>query len=200
MKTISLNDKVIARNNTTIGEILLLLVLDSDVDLEEARKSLLKKGYITAFFKTDTENSEYALTKKGSELLIDIIVESDKHQEPEERLNSLASQLKEIFPKGKKPGTNYYWAEGIALIVKRLKLFFRKYGNDYTDEQILQAAKKYIEGFNGDYTYMKILKYFILKDKVGADGCVESESELINYIENAGQENELSNNWTLTLV
>ena len=67
------------------------------------------------------------------------------------------------------------------------------------DEQIVQAAEKYVQGFNGDYQYMKLLKYFILKEKVGAGGDVEGESDLINYIENAGQEDTLSNDWTSTL-
>ena len=63
----------------------------------------------------------------------------------------------------------------------------------------MQAAEKYVQGFNGDYQYMKLLKYFILKEKIGADGEVEGESDLISYIENAGQEDELSNDWTTTL-
>ena len=50
------------------------------------------------------------------------------------------------------------------------------------------------------YTYMKLLKYFIFKEKVGAAGEVEGESELINYIENADQEDGLSNTWTSTLI
>ena len=113
--------------------------------------------------------------------------------------SALATKLKEIFPKGKKDGTNYYWADGVALIVRRLKLFFKKYGDGYTSEQIVQAAEKYVQGFNGNYQYMKLLKYFIFKEKVGANGEVEGESDLISYIENAGQEETLRNDWTTTL-
>ena len=111
----------------------------------------------------------------------------------------MATRLKEIFPKGKKDGTNYYWADGVALIVRRLKLFFKKYGNTYTDEQIIQATEKYVQGFNGNYQYMRLLKYFILKEKIGAAGEVEGDSELISYIENFGQEDTLSNDWASTL-
>ena len=105
-----------------------------------------------------------------------------------QKTDYLATQLKGVFPKGKKEGTNYYWAEGVALIIRRLKLFFKKYGNEFTDEQIIQASKKYVEGFNGNYQYMRLLKYFIFKEKIGAGGEVEGDSELISYIENAGQE------------
>ena len=46
---------------------------------------------------------------------------------------------------------------------------------------------------------MKVLKYFIFKEKLGANREVEGESELINYIENADQEENLRNDWTSTL-
>ena len=45
--------------------------------------------------------------------------------------------------------------------------------------------------FNGDYTYMQLLKYFILKSL--PDG--EIKSDFMSYIENEGQEDELSDNW-----
>ena len=69
----------------------------------------------------------------------------------------------------------------------------------FTDEQIVQAAEKYVQGFNGNYQYMRLLKYFIFKEKVGANGEVEGDSELISYIENAGQEEDLKNDWTSSL-
>ena len=59
-------------------------------------------------------------------------------------------------------------------------------------------AEKYVEGFNGSYQYMRLLKYFIFKEKVGANGEIEGDSELISYIENADDE-DLRNEWTSTL-
>ena len=41
---------------------------------------------------------------------------------------------------------------------------------------------------------MRLLKYFIFKEKVGASGEIEGDSELVSYIENAGQEN-LNGEW-----
>ena len=147
-----------------------------------------------------TIDAEIENNKYYENMYIDsVIIDSDKQQEPKDRLNLLAIRLKEIFPKGKKDGTNYYWADGVALIVRRLQLFFKKYGNTYTDEQIIQATEKYVQGFNGNYQYMRLLKYFILKEKVGAAGEVEGDSELISYIENAGQEENLRNDWATTL-
>ena len=197
--TICLSNEGCQRNNITLAEALLLLAISNNADLDVAQKELIKKGYITANRNDLFQQIGWRVTSKGASVIDSVIVDSDKNQKSEDNLTNLATKLKEIFPKGKKIGTNYYWADGIALIVRRLKLFFKKYGNIYTDEQIVQAAEKYVQGFNGDYQYMKLLKYFILKEKVGADGEVEGESDLVSYIENSGQEDNLSNDWATTL-
>ena len=199
MTTVCLNKKATQQNGITIDEALLMLVIHNKANLERAEKALIQKGLITAERNDLFQQVGWRLTNKGTEVLDSVIMDSDKEQEPQDRLIQLATRLKEIFPKGKKDGTNYYWTEGVALIVRRLKLFFRKYGNKFTDEQIIQAAEKYVQGFNGNYRYMRLLKYFIFKEKVGANGEVEGDSELINYIENAGQEESLRDDWATTL-
>lgn len=197
--TICLSKEGCQKNNISLAEALLMLAIHNNADLDAAQKELIKKGYMTANRDDLFQQVGWRLTNKGTEVIDSVIVDSDKKQEPNDRLAQLAIRLKEIFPKGKKDGTNYYWADGVALIVRRLKLFFKKYGNTYTDEQIIQATRKYVEGFNGNYTYMRLLKYFIFKEKVGAAGEVEGDSELISYIENAGQEETLRNDWATTL-
>lgn len=199
MTAVCLNKKAAQQNGITIDEALLMLVIHNKADLERAEKALIQKGLITAERNDLFQQVGWRLTNKGTEVLDSVIMDSDKEQEPQDRLIQLATRLKEIFPKGKKDGTNYYWADGVALIVRRLKLFFKKYGNKFTDEQIIQAAEKYVQGFNGNYQYMRLLKYFIFKEKVGANGEVEGDSELISYIENAGQEENLRNDWTSSL-
>ena len=199
MTTVCLNKKAAQQNGITIDEALLMLVIHNKANLERAEKTLIQKGLITAERNDLFQQVGWRLTNKGTEVLDYVIMDSDKEQEPQDRLIQLATKLKETFPKGKKDGTNYYWADGVALIVRRLKLFFKKYGNTYTDEQIIQATSKYVEGFNGNYTYMRLLKYFIFKEKVGAAGEVEGDSELISYIENFGQEDTLSKDWNTEL-
>ena len=199
MTTVCLNKKAARQNGITIDEALLMLVIHNKANLEGAERALIQKGLITAERNDLFQQVGWRLTNKGTEVLDSVIMDSDKEQEPQDRLIQLATKLKEIFPKGKKDGTNYYWADGVALIVRRLKLFFKKYGNKFTDEQIIQAAEKYVQGFNGNYQYMRLLKYFIFKEKVGANGEVEGDSELISYIENAGQEEDLRNDWTSSL-
>lgn len=197
--TICLSRDGCDKNNVSIGEILLMLAINNKVDLKSSEEELIKKGFITAERDSNLKPIGWRVTNNGMTVLNSVILDSDKLQESPDRLTELASKLKDIFPKGKKSGTNYYWAEGTALIIRRLRLFFKKYGHEYTDEQIIQAAEKYVKSFNGDYQYMKLLKYFIFKEKIGAGGEVEGESELVNYIENAGQEDDLKDNWTTTL-
>ena len=196
---ICLNKQIIDQYNMTIDEILLMIVLENNVDLNVAQNNLINKGYITVNRNELFLPIGWRLTNTGKDMLNTIIVDSDKHQEPQEKLTDLATKLKAIFPKGKKDGTNYYWSDGVPLVIRRLKLFFKKYGSNFTNEQIIQATEKYVEGFNGSYQYMRLLKYFIFKEKIGANGEIEGDSELISYIENANEEENLKNEWTSTL-
>lgn len=125
MTTISLNKKAALQNGVTVDEVLLLLAIHNKADLERAEKALVQKGFITAERNGLFQQVGWRLTNKGTEVLDSVIMDSDKQQEPQDRLTQLAARLKEVFPKGKKDGTNYYWAEGVALIVRRLKLFFK---------------------------------------------------------------------------
>lgn len=112
-----------------------------------------------------------------------------------DRIPKLAKGLQALFPEGKKAGTNYYWRDSCKVIEKRIALFFKKYGENYTDEQILRAAETYTKSFNSNYQYMQLLKYFIYKR--GEAG--EENSQLLSYIENADSETKDSD-WTAKLV
>ena len=116
-----------------------------------------------------------------------VLLESDKEIPKDNDLNWLVGQLREIFPKGIKTGSAA-WRGNRREITLRLQKFFKIYENTYSDEAIISATKRYVESFNGNYTYMRILKYFILKDevKIAEDGSryVEQVSELANFLEN----------------
>ena len=103
------------------------------------------------------------------------------------RFENLAEQLRELYPKGKKPGTAYMWRDSNAIITK-LQALVKQYGDCFTDEQAIEATRKYVESFNGNYQYMQLLKYFISKAVV-KDGQIETSSQLLSYIENAKDDN-----------
>lgn len=134
--------------------------------------------------------------------LHNIMAESSLDKNDNSRADNLAHILREIFPKGYKDiglGKKYSWRDSDRIIAGKLKTFFKRYGTQYTDEQIIEATKKYVKSFNGDYTYMKLLKYFIWKDDRRADangeGYIDESSELVNMLEN---EDEVTTNssWT----
>lgn len=184
----------------SLSEAVLLLFFNYEQPSAQIIQNLMKKGLLkrTSIQEITKTGVKYRLTSEGQALLTSCLLNSEKPADikiEEERISNLAKKLKEIFPKGRKEGTNTYWAEGNALIIKRLKLFFKKYGNIYTDEQIINATKSYVNSFNGNYRFMRVLKYFIFKEEKGADGMVESTSDLINRIENADEVDAQDDNW-----
>ena len=71
------------------------------------------------------------------------------------------------------------------------------YGTKYTDEQIINATQKYINSFNGNYAYLKLLKYFIWKDERLKGESVQSL--LADFIENENSEDIANTDWTVEL-
>lgn len=195
--TISISEKVCKDNNLNLSELLAILLIKSCNDVSKLFKSLEERKIIV---KDMFEG--YMITQRWDDVASTILLDSDKDKQSPERIESLATKLMEIFPREKKVGTCHYFRGNKKDIILKLKKFFKIYGK-FTDEQILNAATKYVESFNGNYSYMRILKYFIWKDevKINSDGIryVEEVSDLASWIENVGQEESLSSDWTSTL-
>lgn len=176
-------------NGTCIGEVLLLYEYALKISPESMKQSLIDKGYITS---AGNLFDRYTATNKAVKLLDNVL--ADSSVDDDTKITELATKLKELYPKGKKEGTNQFWADGVSIIVKRLKIFYKKYGF-YDNDIIIKATENYIKSFNGDYRFMKTLKYFLWSEKVNKAGEVEPTSDLLTYIENAGEIDELSDDW-----
>lgn len=176
-------------NGTCIGEVLLLYEYALKISPEFMKQSLIDKGYITS---AGNLFNRYTATDKAVKLLDNVL--ADSSVDDDTKITELATKLKELYPKGKKEGTNQFWADGVSIIVKRLKIFYKKYGF-YDNDIIIKATENYIKSFNGDYRFMKTLKYFLWSEKVNKAGEVEPTSDLLTYIENAGEIDELSDDW-----
>lgn len=199
MKRIILSIEGCSKNQVSLGEMLMLLVYYNKIELKKAQDLLIEKGYITAERDDLFQQKGWRVTRKGSELIDSVVIDSEDSEKSDNEILALAEKLKEVYPAGRKDGTSNYWAEGKALIAKRLKAFFKKYGTDYTNEQIITATRKYVESFNGNYQFMRTLKYFIFKDKDVA-GEREYSSDLLNFLENAGNEEVLKDDWMSTTI
>lgn len=193
MYDIHITDKLLDKAGLTLEEFLFLILIDLNTNGDAVTASLIEKGYLS---------KEGFFTVEGEMVVGDILNLTKSEPSSEERLDNLTTTLMEIFPKGKREGTPYYWRGNRREIKDKLKKFFVYFGDAYTDAQILDAARKYVASFNGDYRYMRLLKYFIWKNDIKRDGetsSIEQISELASYIENAGQENIISRDIDLTL-
>lgn len=176
---LTVDSKACESNGLTFNEFLVLYISAKNIDVQETMKSLIEKKI--ADKDLFNENS-LILSSKTKQLVERIILDSDNTvQANSDRIKNLAKTLQELYIPGKKAGTQDYFKGSSAEIVQRLKRFFAEYG-EFPDEQIIEATKKYVASFNGDYKFAQLLKYFISKKVDGERG-----SRLLTYIENMGQ-------------
>lgn len=166
-------------NGLTLEEFIILYINAKNINIQDTMNSLIKKGIAD---KDLLDSNALVLGSRTLKLIEKVLLDSNKTvQDNSERIKNLAKTLQEIYIPGKKAGTSDYYKGNSAEIVQRLKKFFVEYG-EFTDEQIIEATKKYIASFNGDYKFAQLLKYFISKKVDGEKG-----SRLLTYIENMNQ-------------
>ena len=191
---ITIDSDIVQREGLTIEEFIVLLyyLFNGKGVLNEVLCNILwDKNYLIK-----TEDG-YILNNNQLHTIESWISMSSIPEQKHQTLLKLAEKMRDLYPAGKKPGTDYYWKDSTKVIAQRLSVFIKKYGNEYTDEQILDATRRYVESFNGNYKFMHLLKYFISKKNVETQ---EDSSELLSYLENASQDNESSTDWTTNLV
>lgn len=178
----SIDEKTALKHHLNINETLALMLLKQGCNIPLLIDRMLKRELIV-----QDMFGNYIITEHWDDELQKVLLESDKDIPKDTDLNYLVGQLRELFPKGIKTGSAA-WRGNVREIKLRLQKFFKIYENTYSDEAIIDATKKYVESFNGNYTYMRILKYFILKDEVKIDEegnrYIEQVSELANFLEN----------------
>jgi hypothetical protein len=192
-----IDEEVCKKSHLEMPLVLTILLLNTGTEFKDNVQELIDREIIIE--EKTLLGTKYLITNKWIDAVSNILLDSEKSNADEfnDKLEALSKRLMEVFPAGKKPGTTIYWKGNCRDIRLRLKKFFKKYGDTYTDEQIVGAAQAYVNSFNGDYSYMRVLKYFIWKDerKLDADGhlSVEEVSDLATILENAGQVDNDSN-------
>lgn len=195
----TIDTDILAKNNLSLSEFGMLLFYAGGkitLDVESIINSLWNKGYLVK------DLTGFYMEPHKFEDLQNILSECSLPADDNLRADNLAPILRDIFPKGFKVvgiGCKYSWRDCNRVIAGKLRTFFKRYGTQYTDEQIIEATKKYVESFNGNYTYMKLLKYFIWKDTVKEDtngkGYVDEGSDLVNLLETEDT-SSITSNWT----
>ena len=196
----TIDSKVVEKLGLSIDEFTLLLFLARRGDIQKGISSLIDKGLVEM---SDTGNNQGkpVTPLEVIEKVQGVLLDSDNlvNDRPE-YFDDLANKLREVFPKGIKTGTHYNWRGSTAEISRKLKNLVVKYGCKFTEEEAIDATKAYVASFNGDYKYMKLLKYFLLKTPINNNGDVEIESEFMTYLENKGAAEENNGNWTVDLA
>lgn len=156
--------------------------------------NLIHKGAIVPDGKVE---DVYYLTEACNEFLDDTLCAMNKDCPRGDQTEYLAEALIKLFPKGAKKSSDSLsgtpWRGNKKDIAARLRKFFDKYGK-YSFEDIIDATKRYVDSFNGDYTYMRVLKYFIWKEEKQYDefGIYKTNptSDLADFLENKDMGNE----------
>ena len=177
--TITVNDKILERYNLSVEEFLLLYICSKEYNLKELLDIIIAKGYAN---KDLFDANKAVISNNVKEVISSIIIDSDKAViGKEEDYLRVAQKMRELFPQGRKEGTTYMWRDSNAVIAKKLKTLVVKYDFKFTEEEALEATKKYVESFNGNYRFMQLLKYFILKSDINTG---DIKSDFMSLIEN----------------
>lgn len=186
----TIDEEILEKNNLTLDEFLVLLLNNRQVSYNEIKESLIAKGIVDANL---YDNELLVLSNNTKDLITGIIIDSDKRViNKDSEYESLAIKMKEVYPSGKKPGTSYPWRDSTAVIARKLKTITTQFNCKFTEDEAIKATEEYVKSFNGDYRYMELLKYFILKtDKTTG----EIKSNFMSFLENKGQEDSFNDNW-----
>lgn len=119
---------------------------------------------------------------------------------PKSFYDELAEKLRELWPPGDKDG-KYAWRDSVPNLSRRLKILWddRLKGKEFTIDQCLTCARRYLAQFESNTKYMQTLKYFILKQDsvVKNDGRITytSKSKLADMLEGVADEDAVQNEW-----
>ena len=195
---LTIDQTILDKNNLTLEEFLVLFLSAREVDIGVISQSLVAKGLAD---KDLFSSGKLVISDKVKDLVYTISIESDKNViDKDSEFTELATELREIYPAGRKDGTTYMWRGTTAEVAKKLKTLVVKYGYTINREDVLKATKEYVNSFNGNYRYMQLLKYFILKSVKDADGNVDIKSELMSLIENSDQIDAQRDDWVSNMI
>jgi hypothetical protein len=195
---LTIDQTILDKNDLTLEEFLVLYLNAKDVDIGTISQSLVAKGIAN---KDLFSSGKLVVSDKAKELISTIFTDSEKNViNKDSEFTQLATELREIYPAGRKDGTAYMWRGTTAEVAKKLKTLVVKYGFTINKGDVVKATKEYVNSFNGNYRYMQLLKYFILKSVKDADGNVDVKSELMSIIENSGQLDSQRDDWVSNMI
>lgn len=184
-------NEILKEYNITFLEFIRLFVIVQNYNLTNTEKSLVNKGI--GFF---NKNQKFCIKNKEHILLNRIISDYRKAMKAEKKnsiINSkfieYAEEMQKLFPTGTRPNCSVQWRGNKLIIAKKLTTLNKDFDIEFTKEQALDATRRYVDSFNGDYTYMECLEYFILRLRP------EFKSNFLSYLENTEESNNNNNDF-----
>lgn len=178
---ITINPRVLSKENITLGEYLVLLMGYHNIEYEQVVNSLVEKGLAD---RNVHHKNDIVLSDNVKNRIANIITKSD------DRIiccgvnfERLAVALQMIYPGGVKAGTTYEWRGTTEEIAQKLRTLVVKYDFCFTEQEAIEATKEYVSSFKNT-KYMHLLKYFILKTTDDGSGHKEIDSVFMSIIEN----------------
>lgn len=185
---ITIDTDVLAKEHLTLQQFLVLLIAHKNVDYKKTMDGLIEsniaqKDLYNPYGIVLSDNIRNDITR--------ILVDCDKNvTESKIDFETIAVKMRDMYPKGYKPGTTHPWRDSVAEITKKLKTLVSKYHFTFTEEEALAATKEYLDNYKHDNKFMKLLKYFILKTDNDAAGNKQIKSDFMTIIENNRQKKE----------
>ena len=197
-----IDEKVCGDHKLSVTEMLVCLAVRNADNFDNIISNLINRQVLVNF------GGKFMITQHWNDVIDEILLDSSDDTEAEsymKRLTNLAEKMRECFPQGKMHGTPYYYRCNNREVILKLKKFFIQYGN-YSDEDIIDATKRFVASYQGNYRYMPLIKYFIMKNKTVKDedgtSHIQEVSELASYLENKGKEEEVvitSDDWLVSV-
>lgn len=195
MKTI-IDEKVCTKHKMTDQEVLIALAVRAG-KYEQVIQNMLNREILVE------DNGQLKVTQHWSDIADEVLCDSGSSVS-DDRLLCLAKKIQDCFPSGYKvderTGTKYYHKSNKVAIKQALKRFISLYG-DYPDEDIIDATKRYVASFRGNYkSPFQMANYFVCKDNRSKGGDITSP--LATFLENkeSGEEEEnTSSDWMMNV-
>ena len=117
--------------------------------------------------------------------------------------DELAEKLRELWPAGSRKinGKEYEWRDSVRNLSSRLETLWkdRLAGKEYTIEECLSVARRYLTQFEDNTKFMMSVKFFIWKQKelVQSNGRIKyvTESKFADMLEGKEAEDAIMNEW-----
>lgn len=185
---ITIDTDVLRKEHLTLQQFLVLLIAYRNIDYKKTLDDLIASGLVQ---KDLFDSYSVVLSDNIRNDIARILVDCDKNVTGSDiDFMGIAAKMRDMYPKGNKPGTTHAWRDSVAEIANKLKTLVSKYNFRFTEEEAIAATREYLDTYKNDNKFMKLLRYFILKTDNDGVGNRRIKSDFMTIIENNRQPKE----------